>query len=55
VAAADEVDAALLRRLIEDDDLRAAADEVRAELGGMPSPADVVPRLAELAATCGVA
>ena len=50
VAAADEIDAALLRRLIEDDSLRAAAGEVRAELAGMPFPADLVPRLAELAA-----
>lgn len=50
VAAATEIDADLLRRLIEDDALRSAAGEVRAELAGMPSPADLVPRLAELAA-----
>lgn len=48
-ARGEEVDTALLERLITDEKLRTAADEVRAEMAAMPSPADLVSRLVELA------
>lgn len=43
------VDAELIGRLLTDDGLRSAAAEVRAEMHDMPSPAEVLPRLIELA------
>lgn len=48
--AADERDitAALIRRLLDDPELAAAAREVRDEVAAMPSPADIVPRLENL-------
>ncbi|SBT43075.1 nucleotide disphospho-sugar-binding domain-containing protein [Micromonospora auratinigra] len=48
-ATAEEVDAELLRRALDDEKLRAAAAEVRDEMAGMPPPAAVVSRLVELA------
>ena len=45
----DEVTPAVLRRLLEDEDLRGAAHEVRDEIAGLPSPADLVPTLVKLA------
>jgi UDP:flavonoid glycosyltransferase YjiC (YdhE family) len=48
-AQGDDVDTALLDRLITDENLRTASTEVRAEMAAMPSPADLVPRLVELA------
>lgn len=44
------VDTPLLRELLEDPAMRAAAAEVRAEMAAQPSPADLVGRFAELAA-----
>lgn len=41
--------AATVRRLIDDASLHTAAAEVRAEVAAMPSPADLVPRLVDLA------
>nr|BAM98962.1 putative rhamnosyltransferase [Streptosporangium amethystogenes] len=43
------VDTDLIVRLLSDERLATAAAQVRAEMRGMPSPAEVVPRLAELA------
>lgn len=48
VATADDVDPDLLRRLVSDDKLRAAAADVRAEVAAMPSPAAMVGELVEL-------
>jgi UDP:flavonoid glycosyltransferase YjiC (YdhE family) len=44
----DQLDAGLLHRLVADRGVRDAAQEVRAELAGMPSPAEVVRRCEEL-------
>ncbi|WAL62950.1 DUF1205 domain-containing protein [Amycolatopsis cynarae] len=44
----EEVDTALVRRLVTDDALRSAAGQVQAEISAMPTPAEVVPRLASL-------
>jgi UDP:flavonoid glycosyltransferase YjiC (YdhE family) len=44
----DELDAALLERLLTDERLRVAAHEVQAELQALPSPAEAVQRLASL-------
>ncbi|MFD9741294.1 nucleotide disphospho-sugar-binding domain-containing protein [Umezawaea sp. NPDC059074] len=46
--APDEVDADVVRRVLADDRLRAAAGEVRAEMRAMPSPADLVGRVEAL-------
>lgn len=46
----DEVDGALLRRLVTDETLRSIAAEVRAEMATMPSPAEIVPNLVGLVA-----
>lgn len=48
VLAPDSVDAAALAALPHDEDLRAATAKVRAELDTLPTPADLVPRLADL-------
>lgn len=45
----ERVTAAVVRQLIEDESLRTAAAEVRAEGAAMPSPVDLVPRLTDLA------
>jgi UDP:flavonoid glycosyltransferase YjiC (YdhE family) len=45
----DQLDAEALRELLCDDELRRVAGELRAEIAGLPSPADLVPRLAALA------
>lgn len=45
----ERVTAEVVRRLVDDASLHAAAAEVRAEVAAMPAPADLVPRLAELA------
>jgi UDP:flavonoid glycosyltransferase YjiC (YdhE family) len=45
----DEVDAALIGRLLDDAKLRSTAAAVQAEIRAMPVPAAVVPRLVELA------
>ncbi|MET1074424.1 MAG: nucleotide disphospho-sugar-binding domain-containing protein [Umezawaea sp.] len=44
----DDVDARVLRQLIGDDRLRAAAEEVRAETAAMPSPAALIRRVEAL-------
>ncbi|NEE14154.1 DUF1205 domain-containing protein [Streptomyces sp. SID7499] len=49
LATEDKVDLELIVRLLTDPRPAEAAAQVRAELHGMPSPAEVVPRLAELA------
>ena len=49
VAEPDELDAALVARLLEDARVAAAAAQVQAEMAAMPSPADVAARLAGLA------
>lgn len=49
-ARGDDVDTALLERLITDETLRTASGEVRAEMAAMPSPADLVPRILDLVA-----
>ncbi|MFD2415749.1 nucleotide disphospho-sugar-binding domain-containing protein [Amycolatopsis pigmentata] len=46
----EEVDTALLRRLITDDALHSTARQVRTEISTMPAPAEIVPRLVSL---CG--
>lgn len=46
---AEEVDADLLRRLVDETKLHAVAAEVSAEIAAMPVPADLVPRLVDLA------
>ncbi|MFB9928618.1 glycosyltransferase [Amycolatopsis halotolerans] len=46
--ALDMLDAAVLRRLVTDEALRTAAQEVRAELADMPKPSQVVKRFEEL-------
>lgn len=46
----DELDAAALRELLDDEGLRRAARELRAEIAALPSPAQLVPRLAAIAA-----
>lgn len=48
-ATAGEVEIGDLRRLINDESLREAAQEVRAEMAAMPSPADLVPTLVRIA------
>ncbi|SFP83935.1 nucleotide disphospho-sugar-binding domain-containing protein [Amycolatopsis rubida] len=48
-ARAEDLDAALVRRLLDDTSLRTAAAEVRAEIEGLPAPGTLVPRLAALA------
>ncbi len=45
----ERVTPAVVRQLIDDESLRTAAAEVRAEVAAMPSPADLVPTLTELA------
>jgi UDP:flavonoid glycosyltransferase YjiC (YdhE family) len=45
-ASVDEVDVALIERLLGDADWQANARRLRAEIRAMPSPADVVDRLA---------
>lgn len=47
-ASVPEVDAALLRKLLEDKGFNTSAAEVRAEMRSLPSPLSLVPRLAEL-------
>jgi len=48
IGIADRISATALERLVTDRDLRAAAQEVRAELASMPAPAELVPRFAAL-------
>lgn len=48
-ASRDSLDATLVRRLLEDQEIRDSADEVRAELMAMPTPDTLVPLLSELA------
>ncbi|MFE9769302.1 nucleotide disphospho-sugar-binding domain-containing protein [Streptomyces sp. NPDC005808] len=48
-----DLTAGLLDRLLTDDGLRAAARETAGEMAAMPSPAETVPRLLELARTHG--
>jgi UDP:flavonoid glycosyltransferase YjiC (YdhE family) len=48
-ATAADLDAALIRRVLEDDKLRRTATELRDEIAAMPSPVALVPRLASLA------
>ncbi|MFS8097946.1 DUF1205 domain-containing protein [Lentzea alba] len=48
-AAPDEVNAEMIRAVLFDKSMRTAANEVRTEIAAMPSPADLVPRLEELA------
>jgi UDP:flavonoid glycosyltransferase YjiC (YdhE family) len=50
VAGRKEITAALLRRLIEDDDLAGAGHEVRVEMTSAPDPAEVAAALADLPA-----
>ncbi|MGI5238451.1 nucleotide disphospho-sugar-binding domain-containing protein [Dactylosporangium sp. CA-139066] len=50
-ASAGELDAALLRRVLDDDKLRRAAAEVRDEIAGLPTPVALVPRLERYAGT----
>ncbi|MDL4776701.1 nucleotide disphospho-sugar-binding domain-containing protein [Actinomadura xylanilytica] len=45
-----ELDAALVEGVLDDAGIRAAVAEVRAEMAALPSPVQMVPRLAELAA-----
>jgi UDP:flavonoid glycosyltransferase YjiC (YdhE family) len=47
----EEVDTALLRRLVTDDALHSAAGQVRAEIAAMPAPAEIVPGLVSLCAS----
>jgi hypothetical protein len=49
--AAAEISAEHLTRLLTDPGLRTAAQEVSAEIAGMPAPATVVPDLEALART----
>ncbi|MGG2463669.1 nucleotide disphospho-sugar-binding domain-containing protein [Streptomyces sp. RGM 3693] len=49
VSPASGLDTALIGRLLTDRSLYEAAGEVRAEIAAMPSPAELVPRLADLA------
>lgn len=49
VAAPDDIDADLLRRLVTDDKLRSAAADARAEVAAMPSPAAMAGELVRLA------
>ncbi|OKI07175.1 hypothetical protein A6A06_36365 [Streptomyces sp. CB02923] len=49
VSSPDAVDTGLLRRLLADPGLKAAAAEVRDETAALPSPAAIVPRLEKLA------
>ncbi|GGM52517.1 glycosyl transferase [Micromonospora sonchi] len=51
VSTADKVDADLLRRLIGDESMRAAAREVREEMRALPTPAETVRRLVERVVT----
>ncbi|HEV2885827.1 MAG TPA: nucleotide disphospho-sugar-binding domain-containing protein [Jatrophihabitans sp.] len=44
----EELDAAVVRELLDDDKLRRVAGELKAEIAELPSPADLVPRLVEL-------
>ncbi|WP_116200186.1 glycosyltransferase [Amycolatopsis circi] len=46
--APDVLDASLLQRIVADRNLRTAAQEVSAELSGMPAPSEVVQRFEEL-------
>jgi UDP:flavonoid glycosyltransferase YjiC (YdhE family) len=48
VAGRKEISAALLRRLIEEDDLVGAAHEVRVEMTSAPDPAEIAAKLADL-------
>ncbi|MFC5186382.1 nucleotide disphospho-sugar-binding domain-containing protein [Actinomadura harenae] len=50
VALQDEVTPGLLRTLLADEAIRKATDQVRAEMETLPSPAAMVPRLANLVA-----
>lgn len=43
----EELDAALVERLLTEESLRANAERIRTEMHGMPSPTDVVDRLAD--------
>ncbi|MFI2214268.1 nucleotide disphospho-sugar-binding domain-containing protein [Streptomyces sp. NPDC020141] len=45
---AEELDTAVLRRLLEDEKLSGVARDIGAEIAGMPSPASLVPRLEAL-------
>jgi UDP:flavonoid glycosyltransferase YjiC (YdhE family) len=49
VAAPEETDAELIDRVVRDDAIRAAAEQVRQEIDAMPAPARIAPRLVELA------
>jgi calicheamicinone 4-hydroxyamino-4,6-dideoxy-alpha-D-glucosyltransferase len=49
VAAPDQLTAALLQQLLTDDQLRTTAAEIKAEIQGLPTPADIVPELTALA------
>jgi hypothetical protein len=49
-AAPDEVTTELLEQLIGDENLRTATAEVRTEIAGLPAPAAIVQRLADLVA-----
>ncbi|MFC5186375.1 nucleotide disphospho-sugar-binding domain-containing protein [Actinomadura harenae] len=49
----DDLDAALVERALTDATLLAAVREVRAEMAALPSPADTVARLTELAGRAG--
>jgi UDP:flavonoid glycosyltransferase YjiC (YdhE family) len=44
----EQLDAAAVRELLDDDKLRRVAGELKAEIAGLPSPSDLVPRLAAL-------
>lgn len=48
-AQVQDVDAALLARLLEDEALAKTATQVRAEIAALPTPANLVPRLVNLA------
>jgi len=46
--ATDEIDADIVRQVLDDDRFRAAVDEVRAEMAAMPSPAQLITRVEAL-------
>ena len=48
----DEIDAAALDRLLTNEKMRVAAEEVRDEVRAMPAPADLVPALVALTDQC---
>ncbi|WP_433872564.1 nucleotide disphospho-sugar-binding domain-containing protein [Saccharopolyspora sp. CA-218241] len=49
IALEDEVDVGTVERLLSDEQMRLATGEVRTEMHGLPTPAEVVPGLVELA------